>query len=54
MNEKRQALLDRMIRVYGFEHEIVIMFADLVERWEKEMDDKLETIVKCHEECPVL
>ena len=57
MKEIRNALLDRMIRIYGFEHPIVIQFAiscesytspDLAPMWDK----CLETIVKCHEECP--
>ena len=57
MTEIRKRLLDRMIRIYGFEHPLVIQFAvscecytsvDLAPMWDK----CLETIVKCHEECP--
>ena len=48
----REKLLDRMIRIYGFEHEIVIEFARMCEEWlPTENNDKaLETLVKCHEE----
>ena len=48
----REQLLDRMIRIYGFEHEIVIEFARMCEEWlPTENNDKaLETLVKCHEE----
>ena len=51
----REQLLDRMIRIYGFEHEIVIEFAKMCEEWlPTENNDKaLETLVKCHEENPV-
>ncbi len=51
----REQLLDRMIRIYGFEHEIVIEFARMCEEWlpTKNNDKALETLVKCHEENPV-
>ena len=51
----REQLLDRMIRIYGFEHEIVIEFARMCEEWlSTENNDKaLEILVKCHEENPV-
>ena len=51
----REQLLDRMIKIYGFEHEIVIEFARMCEEWlPTENNDKaLETLVKCHEENPV-
>ena len=51
----REKLLDRMIKIYGFEHEIVIEFARMCEEWlPTENNDKaLETLVKCHEENPV-
>lgn len=54
MNEIRENLLDRMIRIYGFEHGIVIDFAKMCEsypageQWEK----CLTVLVECHEECP--
>lgn len=46
----REQLLDRMIRIYGFENPIVIEFARLIET--KFSDHNLETIVKAHEEFP--
>ena len=51
----REQLLDRMIKIYGFEHEIVIEFAKMCEEWlpTKNNDKALETLVKCHEENPV-
>ena len=52
----REQLLDRMIKIYGFEHEIVIDFARMCEEYAPtEHNDKaLESIVKCHEEYPVV
>lgn len=51
----REQLLDRMIRIYGFEHEIVIEFARMCEEWlPTENNNKtLETLVKYHEKNPV-
>lgn len=47
----REELLTRMIRLYGFEHKVVIQFAELME---KNVDTKiLETIVKAHEDFPI-
>jgi len=48
----KEQLLDRMIRIYGFENYIVIEFAKLMEK----IDDIniLETIVKAHEEFPYI
>ena len=56
MNTMRKNLIDRMIRIYGFEHPSVIWFADLCERWKntKENDKVLRIIVESHEEFPVL
>lgn len=49
----REQLLTRMIRIYGFEHQIVRDFAVLMTR--PQFDDKtLETIVKAHEEYPMI
>lgn len=50
----RENLIDRMIRIYGFEHPIVIQFAELCERMEHaEANDKaLMTLVEAHEENP--
>lgn len=54
MNEFRNKLLDRMIRIYGFEHEIVIRFARQCERFPQTeaFDKAFETIVKFHEGTP--
>ena len=51
----REQLLDRMIKIYGFEHEIVIEFARMCEEWllTENNDKALEILVKCHEENPV-
>ena len=50
----REKLIDRMIRIYGFENPIVIEFCRLCEIWEdtNEKDRFLEVIVKSHEEFP--
>lgn len=52
----REKLIDRMIRIYGFENPIVIEFCRLCEKWEdtNEKDRFLEVIVKSHEEFPQL
>ena len=47
----REELLTRMIRIYGFEHEVVIEFARLMEN-DSFSDKMLEAIVKAHEENP--
>ena len=56
MNTMRENLIDRMVRIYGFEHPVVIQFTDLCERWKdtKENDKVLRIIVESHEEFPVL
>jgi hypothetical protein len=46
--EKREALLERVIRVYGFEHEITIGFAKLCEN-ELFSDACLEALCIAHE-----
>ena len=48
---KREQLLDRMIKIYGFEHELVIEFAGMIEN-PNYKTEILETLVKCHEACP--
>lgn len=50
----RENLIDRMIRIYGFEHLIVIQFADLCERMAhtEANNNALMTLVKAHEENP--
>lgn len=52
MNAKREELLSRMIRIYGFEHKQVIEFAKLLES-SNIPDESLEILVECHEEYPV-
>ena len=49
---KREELLTRMIRIYGFEHEEVLNFAELMES--NISDKSLEVLVECHEQYPVL
>lgn len=52
MSETRERLIDRMIKVYGFEHPVVLDFCKLCEsEW---MSDQALTItVECHEEYPI-
>ena len=56
MNTTREKLIDRMIRIYGFEHDLVIQFAELCERCTNcTINDKMLTIlVEAHEANPVL
>ena len=56
MNPMRENLIDRMIRIYGFEHPIVIRFTKLCERWEdrKDNDMILRLAVESHEKYPKL
>lgn len=50
----REQLIDRMIRIYGFENPIVIGFCKLCEVWDdtNENDKLLEEIVKLYEKYP--
>lgn len=50
----RDQLLDRMIRIYGFEHPIVLDFARLCENWAPgvDWDRLLEVLVEAHEDHP--
>lgn len=50
MND-REKLLDRMIAIYGFENELVIEFASMIED-SNYKTETLETLVKCHEAHP--
>ena len=56
MNTMRKNLIDRMIKIYGFEHPIVIRFADLCEclKDTKENDTILRLAVEAHEKFPNL
>lgn len=51
MTEFRENLLTRMIRIYGFEHEITIKYANMLEKVpQTPTDDRaLEIIVESHE-----
>lgn len=50
----REQLLDRMIRIYGFEHGIVIDFAKMCESYPQgeQWDKALRVLVECHEASP--
>ena len=54
MTENRQKLLDRMIKIYGYEHSIVINFAKKLESFEncEENDMMLKSFVEYHEKKP--
>ena len=56
MNPMRENLLNRMIKIYGFEHPIVIKFAKQCERWEDTAiyDTILRLAVEAHEKYPNL
>lgn len=47
----RENLMDRMIRIYGYENPIVIEFCRLCEEWEENAwnDKVLEILVSAHE-----
>lgn len=49
----KEKLIDRMVRIYGFENPIVIEFCRMCERGEI-IEDLLELIVELHEKCPQL
>ncbi len=51
MKDKREELLTRMIRIYGFEHHDVIEFARLLERGDVSIET-LESVVRSHEMFP--
>jgi hypothetical protein len=57
MNELRENLLDRMIRIYGFEHPLVIQFAEMCQAYTSPelsplWDGCLRTLVESHERAP--
>jgi hypothetical protein len=54
MTEFREKLLDRMIRLYGFENPMVIEFAKMCETYPQgaNWDKGLKTLVECHEAMP--
>ena len=47
----KEKLIDRMVRIYGFENPIVIEFCRMCERGEI-IEELLELIVEAHEKCP--
>lgn len=51
LSEQRENLLTRMIRIYGFENEIVIDFCNLLES-DEFTDGMLELLVVSHEISP--
>ena len=52
MNKTREALIDRMIHIYGFENPIVIDFCRMCEM-DCYSDKALTTTVECHEMYPI-
>ena len=56
MSAKRNELINRMIRLYGFEHPFVIEFCKMCERWAQDEDHThlLEVFVISHEQCPII
>lgn len=54
MSDKRQELIDRMIKLYGFENQMVIEFCKLCENYtDNEWNDRcLTTLVEAHEADP--
>ena len=50
---KREELLTEMIHLYGFEHEVVIQFAQIMAR-PAISDETLETLVKEHKKNPMI
>ena len=52
----REHLMDRMIEIYGLEHEIVIAFRAMCETYPKTeaYEKTLRVLVECHEEYPVI
>ena len=55
MTNFREKLVDRMIALYGFEHELTVNFATLCEEWEdtEQNDICLRVVVEIHEADPV-
>lgn len=55
MTKFRESLIDRMIRIYGYEHKIVLDFCRLCEAWENNdwNNKSLAILVESHEAEPV-
>lgn len=56
MTDYRKNLVDRMIRLYGFENPITVLFADMAEKYvdSPEWDRAMLFLVNAHEENPVV
>lgn len=56
MTTYREQLVDRMIRIYGFEHDCVLTFINMCEKYENSFwyDRVLEILVESHEEDPLM
>ena len=56
MSNFRSTLLDRMIRIYGYEHPIVIEFCRICENYPSGAywDKSLAVLVQSHERYPIL
>lgn len=56
MTDYRKNLVDRMIRLYGFENPITVLFADMAEKYldSPEWDRAMLILVNAHEENPVV
>ena len=56
MTDYRKSLVDRMIRLYGFENPITVLFADMAEKYvdSPEWDRAMLMLVVAHEENPVV
>ena len=54
MSDYRKNLVDRMIRLYGFESEIVVLFANMAEKYtdSKAWDNVMLMLVEAHEAHP--
>lgn len=54
MSDKREMLIQRIIRLYGLEHPITIQFCQLAERWaDNTWNNKcLQLMVEAHEADP--
>jgi hypothetical protein len=55
MSNFRESLIDRMIRLYGFEDKKVIDFAKMCETWPEtdRWNKSLAVLVKSHEDNPI-
>ena len=55
MTTYRENLIDRMIRLYGFENPMVVQFAEMCEKYPNnaDYDNGLQLLVEAHEEYPI-